>query len=128
MQAIRRRDTKPEWEIRRLLHREGRRYRVDFPIRTESGLVRPDIAFTRARLAVFIDGCYWHSCPEHGRVPKVNADYWKPKLARNVERDRATAAALEAGGWSVLRFWEHEDPGTVAQEIASALGDQRRTS
>jgi len=128
MRAIKRRDTKPEWQIRCRLHKEGRRYRVDFPIRTEAGLVRPDIAFTRARLAIFIDGCYWHGCPEHGRVPKVNADYWKPKLARNTERDRITSAALEEGGWSVLRFWEHEDPEAVVQEIASALRAHRRSN
>jgi DNA mismatch endonuclease, patch repair protein len=128
MRAIKRRDTEPEWQIRRRLHREGRRYRVDFPIRTEVGLVRPDIAFTRARLAIFIDGCYWHGCPEHGRVPRVNAHYWKPKLARNAERDRVAAAALEEAGWSVLRFWEHEDPEAVVRKVTSTLRAHKRSN
>jgi DNA mismatch endonuclease, patch repair protein len=125
MRAIRRRDTKPEKALRSLLHRNGHRFRVDLGVRTSSGLVRPDVAFTRARLAVFVDGCYWHRCPEHGRVPAVNATYWGPKLARNVERDRANTAALEGGGWTVLRFWEHEDVGLAAgrvEAVLSALG------
>jgi len=122
MRAIRRKDTRPEIALRRLLHREGRRYRVDFPIRSQSGSVRPDIVFTKARVAVFVDGCYWHGCPEHGRVPRVNASYWAPKLARNIERDQANTAALEGAGWRVLRFWEHDDPGRAAEEIAAALG------
>lgn len=121
MRAIKRKDTKPEREVRRVLHREGRRYRIDYPIRTEHGIVRPDIAFTPSRLAVFIDGCYWHGCPEHGRVPKVNMDYWKPKLERNAERDRANGEALEQSGWRVLRFWEHQSPEAVASEVAAAL-------
>lgn len=121
MRAIGRRDTGPEMVLRRLLHGEGRRYRVDFPIRTESGLVRPDIVFTKARLAIFIDGCYWHGCPEHGRVPTVNSSYWGPKLARNAQRDRANTAALEASGWKVLRFWEHENHGSAIEQINTAL-------
>jgi DNA mismatch endonuclease, patch repair protein len=79
------------------------------------------VAFTRARLAVFVDGCYWHGCPEHGRVPAVNVEYWGPKLARNVERDRANTAALEEGGWTVLRFWEHQDVELAATEIGAVL-------
>lgn len=127
MRSIRRRDTKPEKALRSLLHREGLRFRVDMALRTSTGLVRPDVVFTKARLAVFVDGCYWHGCPEHGRVPKVNASYWGPKLARNVERDRANTAALEENGWTVLRFWEHRDVEHVAAEVRAvlrALGDQ----
>jgi DNA mismatch endonuclease, patch repair protein len=121
MRAIGRKDTKPEKELRGLLHREGLRFRVDLPVRTSTGVVRPDVAFTKARLAVFVDGCYWHGCPEHGRVPTVNADYWGPKLARNVERDRANAEALEEIGWTVLRFWEHESAADAATNIQAAL-------
>jgi DNA mismatch endonuclease (patch repair protein) len=83
--------------------------------------VRADIAFPRRRLAVFVDGCFWHRCPEHGTSPKANHDFWKAKLDRNVERDRESDAALEAAGWTVLRFWEHEDPAVAATKILAAL-------
>lgn len=121
MRAIGRKDTKPELELRRLLHAAGRRYRIDFPIRTEMGLVRPDVAFTKARVAVFVDGCYWHGCPDHGRVPSVNSSYWGPKLARNAERDRLQAEALEAIGWRILRFWEHDDPDEAVRQVIAIL-------
>jgi DNA mismatch endonuclease (patch repair protein) len=127
MRAIRRRDTKPEKALRSLLHRAGYRFRVDHPV--VDGLprpVRPDIAFTRARLAVFVDGCFWHGCPEHGRhSPGRNANYWSAKLARNRERDAEQICRLERAGWRVLRFWEHEDPRNAASAIAEAL-DLRR--
>ncbi len=120
MRANRRRDTGPELAVRRLLHAQGLRYRVDHrlapPLRT-----RADIAFTRCRVAVFIDGCFWHGCPEHATQPKRNAGYWGPKLARNIERDRETDAALRALGWTVIRFWEHEDPSGVADAIAAVV-------
>lgn len=123
MAAIRRRDTKIERWIRSMLHARGLRFRVDFPIRLE-GLrpIRPDIVFTRARVCVFIDGCFWHGCAEHGRRPDVqNAQYWTPKIAGNAERDRFHAAALETAGWVVMRFWEHEPPAEVAARIASVV-------
>lgn len=109
MAAIRRRDTKAEVTLRSALHRLGYRFRKDYPIRAEGKLVRPDIAFTRRRVAVFVDGCFWHSCPEHGRQPAVNGEYWSPKLEGNVRRDREQTTALQAVGWTVLRFWEHEE-------------------
>ena len=121
MRAIRRRDTGPELEIRSLLHRAGLRYRVDHRIGTGRSSPRPDIAFTKQRVAVFIDGCFWHQCPDHATMPKANRDFWEPKLRRNVERDRENDAALEATGWTVLRFWEHEDPEDVAATIISAI-------
>jgi len=120
MAAIRRRDTKPERAIRSLLHARGLRFRVDRPVRID-GLrpIRPDIVFVRARVAVFCDGCFWHGCPEHGQRPAGrNAHYWTPKIAGNRERDARHTAALSAAGWRVLRFWEHEDPGDVAETIA----------
>lgn len=120
MQANRRRDTSPEIAVRQHLHRRGLRYRVDFrlspPLRT-----RADIVFPKKRLAIFIDGCFWHSCPIHGTTPKRNSEYWIPKLERNAERDRETDRALVALGWRVFHFWEHEDPLAVAQVIEKAV-------
>ncbi len=119
MRANRRRDTLPELIVRRLLHAMGLRYRVDFaPL---GGRRRADIVFTRKRIAVFVDGCYWHGCPEHATYPKRNSDYWLPKLARNIERDRETDDLLRAAGWTVLRYWEHEDPREVAEAISASV-------
>ena len=116
-----RRDTRPEKELRSELHRRGLRFRKDPPLRVPGRVVRPDIVFPRVRLAVFVDGCFWHSCPVHGNQPRANSDYWLPKLARNVERDSAVNEALEAAGWQVLRAWEHEAVTTVAARIESTL-------
>lgn len=131
MAAIRRRDTKPERAIRSLLHAAGKRYRVDVRLDLEGARPRPDILFTRARVAVFVDGCFWHCCPEHGRQPSVNGGYWGPKLERNIARDRNADAALQDAGWTVVRVWEHEDPGDAAEHILSVLEaaspEQRRT-
>ncbi len=128
MQANRRRDTVPELRLRRLLHADGLRYRVDHPIRLDGvpRAVRPDIAFTRARLAVFVDGCFWHGCPDHAWYPRSNLDYWRPKLAGNARRDRVQTAALEAERWTVLRCWEHEDPHLMADRVRIALIDAAR--
>lgn len=116
MKSNRSRNTSPELKVRRRLHAAGLRYRVDYrllpPLR-----IRADIVFTRSRIAVFIDGCFWHSCPTHASAPKRNAAYWGPKLKRNVERDRETDASLAAAGWTVLRFWEHEPADEVARAI-----------
>lgn len=108
MAAIKRRDTTPELALRSALHALGYRFRKDLPIRLGGTLVRPDIVFTRRRVAIFVDGCFWHCCPVHGRKPTSNGDYWSPKLTSNVQRDRRQTAALESAGWQVLRFWEHE--------------------
>ena len=123
----RRRDTQPELAIRAALHRAGLRYRVDYTVRTAERAVRPDVVFTRARLAVFVDGCFWHRCPLHGNRPRANAAYWGRKLDRNVERDRAVDAALGSAGWIVLRFWEHEDPQIAAELVAAAYAEARRS-
>lgn len=118
----RRTDTKPEVALRSELHRRGLRFRKDHPIRVEGRRrIRPDVVFTRARIAVFVDGCFWHGCPDHQVVPKSNPDYWIPKLRRNVERDRAADAALAAEGWTVLRYWEHEDPARGATEVENVF-------
>ncbi|MEE6163722.1 MULTISPECIES: very short patch repair endonuclease [unclassified Mycolicibacterium] len=121
MAAIRRVDTKPEVALRSQLHRLGYRFRKDFPIRIGGRLVRPDIVFTRRKIAIFVDGCFWHSCPEHGQMPKVNGEYWSPKLERNVVRDREQTGALESAGWTVLRFWSHDSADVVADAVNQML-------
>lgn len=123
MKANRRRDTKPELALRSALHAMGYRYRKDLRLDLPQRRVRPDIVFTARKVAVFVDGCFWHACPDHGSKPKNNEWYWSPKLLKNVERDRAADAALAAAGWTVVRLWEHvplED--AVAQVVAAAGG------
>jgi DNA mismatch endonuclease, patch repair protein len=88
--------------------------------------VRPDVVFTLARVAVFVDGCFFHSCPQHGRPPNSNTVYWGPKLRRNVERDRAADAALAEGGWAVVRVWEHDDPAAAAQLVVAVVRTRTR--
>ena len=117
MRAIRRRDSRPELILRSLLHGMGLRYRVDYAIPMEGRRPRADIAFTRKRVAVFVDGCFWHGCPEHGGSPKQNSGYWTAKIARNRERDAEQAERLTTLGWTVVRVWEHEDPVTVAERL-----------
>jgi DNA mismatch endonuclease (patch repair protein) len=122
MAANRRRDTGPERAVRSLLHAAGLRYRVDFPVVVDGVRIRPDIAFTRVKLAVFIDGCFWHCCPEHGTWPSTNMGYWSPKLDANVRRDARHTELLRRAGWDVLRYWEHESASSVAHGIAAQLG------
>lgn len=121
MAGIRRTDTSPERTIRSELHRRGLRFRKD--VRLDLGAIkpRPDLVFTKRRVAVFVDGCFWHCCPDHGKPPRRNTDYWTPKLARNLERDRLHDAALAAADWLVLRVWEHEDPIEAAGRIEHAV-------
>lgn len=123
MRANRRRDTSVELEVRRRLHASGLRYRVDFPADATDRRRRADIVFTRARIAVFIDGCFWHGCPEHYVEPKSNVAYWRPKIVSNRERDLRSTRSLTDAGWCVLRFWEHKDPEQVAAAIRSAVDD-----
>jgi DNA mismatch endonuclease, patch repair protein len=122
MRANRRTDTKPEMALRRALHQQGYRFRKDYRLDLSGGTrVRPDIAFTARRVAVFVDGCFWHACPEHGTRPANNVWYWEPKLRRNVERDRAADAALAAAGWDVVRVWEHEPLEAAVTAVLAAL-------
>lgn len=106
--------------LRRTLHAAGLRYRVDHPVL--AGVRRcPDVVFLRARVAVFVDGCFWHSCPQHSVLPKNNADWWATKLQRTVDRDRDTDHRLRAAGWLPLRVWEHEAPESAAARIGAAV-------
>ncbi|WP_286135001.1 very short patch repair endonuclease [Mycobacterium sp. UM_Kg1] len=125
MRANRSRDTKPELAVRRLVHAMGLRYRVDFPPLPSIRRMRADLVFTRARVAVFIDGCFWHGCPEHHTVARTNAEFWATKVSGNRTRDERTNAVLNEAGWTVLRFWEHEDPSTAAQAIREVVESTR---
>ena len=119
-----RRDTRPEMAVRQQLHALGIRYRVD--VKLEPDLrTRGDIAWRGLRLAVFIDGCFWHGCPIHATAPKANADWWREKLDANIVRDRRADDALRDRGWTVLRFWEHDAPEAIAAEISRSLEQLR---
>ncbi|WP_109523648.1 MULTISPECIES: very short patch repair endonuclease [Nocardia] len=124
MVSNRRRDTKPEIAVRKLLHARGFRYRVDYAPDRGHLRNRADIVFTRARVAVFIDGCWWHGCKQHHRAPKANSNYWSSKIARNTERDRYVSEMLRERGWTVLRFWEHQRAAEVADEIAREVSNR----
>ncbi|WP_432109672.1 very short patch repair endonuclease [Streptomyces sp. AA1529] len=127
MQAIRSRDTTPERKIRQLVHAQGARYRVS--ARPLPGLRRTaDMVFRPVKVAVFIDGCYWHGCAEHYVPPKTNSGYWSDKVARNIARDRDTDHKLKEAGWLVLRFWEHEESGDCADKILAEVRERRRNS
>lgn len=122
MQSNRSLDTRPEIALRSALHRLGLRFRKNLPISTTRGFkARPDVVFTRARIAVFVDGCFWHRCPEHATSPKRNGDFWKAKLDANVKRDRIVDRALKADGWQPIRVWEHESPAQAAAAIKALL-------
>lgn len=120
MEGQRRRDTKPEVELRSRLWAIGLRYRVDHKVLP--GLRRrADIAFLGPRVAVFVDGCFWHRCPEHGTTPRANREWWEQKLGRNVERDRDTDERLAAAGWLVVRVWEHHAVDEAVVRIEHAV-------
>jgi DNA mismatch endonuclease (patch repair protein) len=117
-------DTEIELRLRRILHRSGLRYRVHR--RPVPGLRRTaDIVFTRARVAVFVDGCFWHGCPAHRTLPKTNADFWQSKIEANVRRDEDTRVRLADAGWLAVRVWEHDDPQRAATTIASLVAKRR---
>jgi len=125
MRRVRRIDTSPEVALRSALHQAGYRFRKGYKVALPHRKVSVDIAFPREGLAVFVDGCFWHQCPEHGVVPQANRAYWQPKLSRNVERDDQTSAALRRAGWKVLRFWEHVPPEEAAAVIAETVDSLR---
>ena len=122
MRSNRRVDTKPEVELRSLLHRKGLRFRKDYLIRLpHRRRVYADVAFTKKKVAVFVDGCFWHSCPQHGTTPKSNQDYWIPKLRENVERDRLADRSLRDSGWAVIRVWEHTAPLEALETVLDSF-------
>ena len=116
MQRVRQKNTSAESALRRELHARGIRYRIHVPVLTKPRRVA-DVAFSGLRVAVFVDGCFWHGCPEHKTAPANNAAWWSAKLARNVERDRETDEHLSSLGWTVLRVWEHENMIRAATDI-----------
>lgn len=127
MSNVLRRDTGPELSLRKELHARGLRYRVDYPVPN----VRRrsiDIAFTRWKVAVFVDGCFWHGCAEHLDPPKTNSEWWSMKIEANRARDRDTDLVLWSQGWEVLRFWEHVLPQEAASAVAIALSSRRHQS
>lgn len=127
MAAFPRRDTVPEMTLRRELHRRGLRYRVQLKVPGNRRRTI-DLAFTRARVAVFVDGCFWHGCPLHGVQPRSNSEWWEWKIGRNRERDADTDALLVAEGWQVLRFWEHQDVATAADCVEQLVRHTRPES
>lgn len=121
MQDQKRAGTKPELALRKLLHARGLRYRVDAALPIKGIRRRADLLFTKAQVAIFVDGCYWHACPIHGTKPKSNAAWWADKLEANVLRDRDTDRRLTELGWTVVRVWEHEDPMEAATRIEAIV-------
>jgi DNA mismatch endonuclease, patch repair protein len=126
MKSQRQRDTAPEIAVRSLLHRRGLRFRVHYPLPVSRRSA--DIAFPRRQVAVFVDGCFWHGCPEHRTWPKKNAEWWRAKIEANRTRDADTDRALEMAGWTSIRIWEHESPTDVAEAIADIVTASRSGS
>lgn len=126
VRANRKTDTRPEQRLRSALHRRGYRFRKNSIVKVSGLTVRPDIVFPRDKVAVFVDGCFWHRCPEHGSKPKSNSAYWGPKLDRNVARDRVIDERLGEAGWHVIRIWEHVPAEQAATEVAGGVLNLRR--
>ena len=124
MSRQRTRDTEPELALRRELHGRGMRYRVGYPV-PDNRRRSIDIAFVRIRLAVFVDGCFWHGCPVHGTWPMTNAEWWENKIKMNRLRDADTDRLLQEHGWESLRLWEHE-VSTGADRVIGTYARRRR--
>ena len=122
MQGNRKRGTRPERLLRSALTRRRLRYRLHLKIGSGPSAPRPDIVFARQKVAVFVDGCFWHGCPSHGVRPRTNPTYWNAKILRNQARDQANTDLLATLGWQVIRVWEHEDPEVAADRICAVLG------
>jgi DNA mismatch endonuclease, patch repair protein len=125
MQSARQRDTKPEMAIRRIIHSAGYRFRVNRRVVANVNR-RADIVFPSAKVAVFVDGCFWHCCPKHATFPKSNSAWWAAKLEMNRLRDAETTRILRAAGWCVIRVWEHEMPARAAARIVKVVCARRR--
>ena len=120
MQRVRQKNTSAESLVRRELHALGLRYRIHVPVIAKPRRVA-DIVFGGPRVAVFVDGCFWHGCPEHATWPKRNAEFWRAKILANRERDLDTVERLHAEGWKVVRVWAHESPNVAAERIAKVI-------
>lgn len=120
MRRVRQKNTSAEWALRHELHALGLRYRTHVPVVVKPRRVA-DVAFSGIRIAVFVDGCFWHGCPTHATWPKQNAEFWRAKIVANRARDRDTDARLRADGWRVVRVWEHETPHLAASRIAKVV-------
>lgn len=125
MASVRQKGTQAEIDLRRALHAKGLRYRLHVSLLTKPRR-SADIVFPRARVAVFVDGCFWHGCPEHASWPKSNADFWRKKIETNRSRDADTDQRLNALGWKTVRIWEHEDAGDPASRIADLIDASKR--
>lgn len=117
MSRVRSTNTKPERRLRRALWATGLRYRLGHKLPG-----KPDLVFVSAKLAVFVDGCFWHSCPKHRTHPKTNERFWAGKLQENVERDRRVDRQLRAMGWRVLRLWQHEVEKELDEVVVRVRG------
>lgn len=129
MAKVRQKGTDAELALRRELHRIGLRYRIDYEVLRKPRRVA-DVAFPARKIAVFVDGCFWHGCPEHATWPKHNAEFWREKIEANRRRDADTNERLRSLGWTVLRFWSHESPSEAARAVAkiAARADTTRRS
>lgn len=124
MRSVRQKNTSAEAALRRELHARGLRYRLQVPVLTKPRRTA-DIAFIGLRVAVFVDGCFWHGCPRHATWPKTNADFWRSKILANRERDRDTDKRLRSAGWRVVRIWSHELPARAAARISNVVAMRR---
>ena len=124
MARVRQKDTKAELNLRKALHAKGFRYRLHVPLLNKPRRVA-DIVFSSARVAIFVDGCFWHGCPEHASWPKSNPEFWREKIETNRARDVDTDRRLESLGWSVVRVWSHEDAVAAAERIAQIVDTKK---
>lgn len=125
MARVRQKDTQAEIDLRKALHAKGLRYRLHVPLLTKPRRVA-DIVFSRNRIAVFVDGCFWHGCPEHASWPKSNTDFWREKIETNRARDADSNQRLKALGWNVIRVWAHESAEVAATRIAQIIRARKR--
>ena len=124
MSRVRQKDTRPELALRTELHKRGLRYRVNHVV-SQKPRRTADIAFTKLKVAVFVDGCFWHGCPRHATWPRSNAAFWREKIIRNMARDAETTTLLEAAGWTVVRIWSHVST-REASDIVSRVIEERK--
>lgn len=125
MARVRQKGTRAELNLRKALHAQGLRYRLHVPLLAKPRRIA-DIVFPATKIAVFVDGCFWHGCPEHASWPKSNADFWRQKIETNRSRDADTDQRLQALGWKSIRIWEHEDANHAASHIAELVRARRK--